>query len=160
MLCTNVVSITVALPNLVSPKIEICRKILFSKNKKIKIIEVSDSPLNFNLAHFRWFVKYDMYIYRLYITSPGLPITKGISGQTVPSGRAGPGPVVYKRRPKALGFSFLRNTMIHEWRRPPRRVRRRQLPKSARRRRTHNRWSRWPWLPDLNARWRRFLDPE
>lgn len=53
MLCTNVVSITVALPNLVSPKIEIYRKILFSKNKKIKIIEVSDSPLNFNLGHFR-----------------------------------------------------------------------------------------------------------
>jgi hypothetical protein len=62
--------------------------------------------MNFNLAHFHWFVKSDMYIYRLYITSPGLPITRGIPGQTVPSGRAGPGPGVYKRRPKRQGSIF------------------------------------------------------
>jgi hypothetical protein len=49
---------------------------------------------------FKW------YIYRLYIRSPGLPITRGSTGQTVQSGRAGPGPQVYKRKSRVLGFSF------------------------------------------------------
>jgi hypothetical protein len=47
-----------------------------------------------------------IYIYILYITSPELPITRGSPGQTVQSGRAEPGPSVYKRRPEVLGFSF------------------------------------------------------
>jgi hypothetical protein len=37
---------------------------------------------------------------------PGLPITRVSSGQTVQSGRAGPGPHVYKRKSGMLGFSF------------------------------------------------------
>jgi hypothetical protein len=39
------------------------------------------------------------YIYILYIRSPELPITKGSPGQKVQSGRAGPGPDVFKRNP-------------------------------------------------------------
>jgi hypothetical protein len=48
------------------------------------------------------------YIYSLYIKSHDheLPITKGSSGRTVQSGRAGPGPDVYKTRPGVLRFSF------------------------------------------------------
>jgi hypothetical protein len=42
----------------------------------------------------------------LYIRSPGLPITRGSPGQTVQSGRAEPGPHVYKRKSGVLGFSF------------------------------------------------------
>jgi hypothetical protein len=63
---------------------------------------------------------------------PELPITGGSPGQTVSSGWAGLGPGVYKRRLGALGFSFSRPTSIHEQRRPPRCVRRRRLPKTAR----------------------------
>jgi hypothetical protein len=48
-----------------------------------------------------------IYIY-IYIRSPGLPITKGIPGQTVQSGRAGPGLDVYKRKSVVLGISFSR----------------------------------------------------
>jgi hypothetical protein len=47
-----------------------------------------------------------LYIDRLYIRSPGLPITRGSPSQTVQSGRAGPGPHVYKRKSGVLGFSF------------------------------------------------------
>jgi hypothetical protein len=47
-----------------------------------------------------------IYIYILYIRSPGLPITKGSPGQTVQSGRVGPGPDVYKRKSVVLGISF------------------------------------------------------
>jgi hypothetical protein len=54
----------------------------------------------------------------LYIRSPGLPITRGSSGQTVQSGRAGSGSHVYIRKSGVLGFSF--------------HVRRRRLPDSAR----------------------------
>jgi hypothetical protein len=50
--------------------------------------------------------KVRIYIYRLYIRSPGLPITRGSTGQAVQSGRAGPGPDVYKRKSGVLGFSF------------------------------------------------------
>jgi hypothetical protein len=54
-----------------------------------------------------------IYIYSLYIRSPGLPITRGSPGRTVQSGRAGPHPDVYKTGPGVLGFSFLRSTPIH-----------------------------------------------
>jgi hypothetical protein len=37
---------------------------------------------------------------------PGFPITRGSPGHTVQSGRAGPGPHVYKRKSEVLGFSF------------------------------------------------------
>jgi hypothetical protein len=47
-------------------------------------------------------VKSYIYRYSLYIWSTGLPITRGNSSSTVPSGSD-----VYKRRPKALGFQFL-----------------------------------------------------
>jgi hypothetical protein len=47
-----------------------------------------------------------VYIYRLYIRSPGLPITRGSPGQTVQFGRAGLGPHIYKRKSGVLGFSF------------------------------------------------------
>jgi hypothetical protein len=49
---------------------------------------------------------YNIYIYILYIRSPGLSITRVSPGQTVQSGRAGPGPQVYKRKSRVLGFSF------------------------------------------------------
>ena len=42
----------------------------------------------------------------MYIRSPGLPITRGSPGQTVQSGRAGPGPDVYKRKSVVLGSVF------------------------------------------------------
>jgi hypothetical protein len=42
-----------------------------------------------------------------------LPITRGSLGRTVQSGRAGPGPGVYKTRPGVLGFNFSRSTPIH-----------------------------------------------
>jgi hypothetical protein len=50
-----------------------------------------------------------IYIYRerLYIRSPGLPITKESSGQTVQSGRAGPGPDVYKKICSATDQFFM-----------------------------------------------------
>jgi hypothetical protein len=54
-----------------------------------------------------------IYIYRLYIRSPGLTITRGSSGQTVQSGRAGPGPDVYKRKSVLLGISFSCPILIH-----------------------------------------------
>jgi hypothetical protein len=54
-----------------------------------------------------------IYIYRLYIRSLGLPITKGSPGQTVQSGRTGLGPDVYKRKSVVLGFSFTRPISIH-----------------------------------------------
>jgi hypothetical protein len=60
----------------------------------------------------------ELYIYILYIRSPVLPITRGSPGQTVQSGRAGPGSHVYIRKSGVLGFSF--------------HVRRRRLPDSAR----------------------------
>jgi hypothetical protein len=41
-----------------------------------------------------------LYIYSLYIKSPGLPITRGSLGRTVQFGRAGPGPNVYKKDPE------------------------------------------------------------
>jgi hypothetical protein len=69
-----------------------------------------------------------VYIYILYIMSSVLPITRESSGQTVQSGRARPGPDVYKRKPGVLWFSFSRPIPIH-WRQ---RVRRRWLPESAR----------------------------
>jgi hypothetical protein len=47
-----------------------------------------------------------IYIYILYIRSPGLPLIIGSPGQTVQSGRAGPGPDVYKRKYVVLGISF------------------------------------------------------
>jgi hypothetical protein len=52
-------------------------------------------------------------LYRLYIRSPELPITKVSTGQTVQSGRAGPGPDVYKRKSVVLGISFSRPISIH-----------------------------------------------
>jgi hypothetical protein len=54
-----------------------------------------------------------IYIYSLYIRSPGLPITRGSPGRTVQSGQAGPHPDVYKTGPGVIGFSFLRSTPIH-----------------------------------------------
>jgi hypothetical protein len=54
-----------------------------------------------------------IYIYRLYIRSSGLPITRGSPGQTVQSGRAGPGSDVYKRKSVVLGFSFSRPISNH-----------------------------------------------
>jgi hypothetical protein len=54
-----------------------------------------------------------IYIYILYIRSPGLTITRGSSGQTVQSGRAGPGPDVYKRKSVLLGISFSCPILIH-----------------------------------------------
>jgi hypothetical protein len=48
------------------------------------------------------------HIYILCSTSLGLLITRGSPGQTVQSGRAGPGPNVYKRIPGVLGFNFSR----------------------------------------------------
>jgi hypothetical protein len=54
-----------------------------------------------------------IYIYSLYIKSPGLPITRGSPSRTVQSGRAGPDSNVYKTGPGVLGFSFLRSTPIH-----------------------------------------------
>jgi hypothetical protein len=54
-----------------------------------------------------------IYIYSLYIKSPGLPITRENPGRTVQSGRAGLDPDVYKTGPGVLGFSFLRSTPIH-----------------------------------------------
>jgi hypothetical protein len=63
----------------------------------------------------------------LYIRSPELPITKGSLSQTVQSGRAGPGPDVYKRKFGVLGFSFSRPIQIQR-----RRVWRWRLPDSAR----------------------------
>jgi hypothetical protein len=54
-----------------------------------------------------------IYIYRLYIRSPGLPLVIGSPGQTVQSGRAGPGPDVYKRKFVVLGISFSRPISIH-----------------------------------------------
>jgi hypothetical protein len=54
-----------------------------------------------------------IYIYILYIRSPGLPITKGSPGQAVQSGRAGPHPDVYKTGPGVLGFNFSRPISIH-----------------------------------------------
>jgi hypothetical protein len=47
-----------------------------------------------------------VYIYILYIMSSGLLITRVSLGQTLQFGRAGPGLVVYKKRPEVLGFSF------------------------------------------------------
>jgi hypothetical protein len=63
----------------------------------------------------RFFAYSIAYIYRerVYIRSPGLPITKGSPGQTVQSGRAGPGPDVYKRKSVVLGISFSRPISIH-----------------------------------------------
>jgi hypothetical protein len=52
-------------------------------------------------------------IYILYIRSPGLPITSGSPGQTVQSGRARPGPDVYKRKFVVLGISFSCPISIH-----------------------------------------------
>jgi hypothetical protein len=43
----------------------------------------------------------------IYITSPGLPITRGSPGQTVQSGRAGPGPGCYKNTTTPPGIRFL-----------------------------------------------------
>jgi hypothetical protein len=54
-----------------------------------------------------------IYIYILYIRSPGLPLVIGSPGQTVQSGRAGPGPDVYKRKFVVLGISFSRPISIH-----------------------------------------------
>jgi hypothetical protein len=54
-----------------------------------------------------------IYIYRLYIRSPGLPLVIGSPGQTVQSGRAGPGPDVYKRKFVVLGISFSRPISIN-----------------------------------------------
>jgi hypothetical protein len=87
-----------------------------------------------------------IYIYRLYISSPGLPITKGSPGQTVQSGRAGPHPDVYKTGPGVLGFSF------HA---PSRFISDDGCP-IARTAVDPGQWLRWPWLPDLDMRWRRF----
>jgi hypothetical protein len=68
-------------------------------------------PLSFSLFCFHFiFPFFLIYIYSLYIKSPGLPITRGSPGRTVQSGRAGPGPDVYKTRPGVLGFSFSRST--------------------------------------------------
>jgi hypothetical protein len=52
-----------------------------------------------------------IYIY-IYIWSPGLPITRGSPGSTVPSGSAAPGLGVYKRRLGALGFYFLPTLVV------------------------------------------------
>ena len=42
----------------------------------------------------------------MYIRSPGLPLVIGSPGQTVQSGRVGPGPDVYKRKSVVLGIRF------------------------------------------------------
>jgi hypothetical protein len=61
----------------------------------------------------RIIINLTLYIYSLFIKSPELPVTRGSPGRTVQSGRAGPGPDVYKTGPGVLGFSFLRSTPIH-----------------------------------------------
>jgi hypothetical protein len=65
------------------------------------------------------------------------------------SGRVGSGPNVYKTRSGVLGFRFF---TLHTD----------SLATTAVARERARRWtpSRWPRLPDLDARWRRFLDPE
>jgi hypothetical protein len=82
-----------------------------------------------------------------------LLITRGSPGQTVQSGRAGPGPDVYKIGPGVLGFSFF---TLHPDSLATPRATTAVAPERAR-------WwtpSQWPQLHDLDARWRRFLDPE
>jgi hypothetical protein len=54
-----------------------------------------------------------IYIYILYIRSLVLPITKESPGQTLQSGRAGPGPDVYKKKSVVLAISFSRPISIH-----------------------------------------------
>jgi hypothetical protein len=68
------------------------------------------------------------------------------------SSRFGPDSDVYKRKPKVLGFSFF---MPH----PDSLATARATTAIDRQRArwwTPGRWLRWPRLPDLNARWRRF----
>ena len=82
-----------------------------------------------------------------------LPITRGSPGRTVQSGRAGPDPDVYKTGSEVLGFGFF---ILHPDSLATPRATTAIAPERARR------WipSRWPQLHDLDARWRRFLDPE
>jgi hypothetical protein len=87
-----------------------------------------------------------IYIYILYIRSPGLPITKGSPGQTVQSGRAGPGPDVYKRK------SIVLRSVFHA---PSRFISDGGCP-IARAAVDPGQWLRWPRLPDLDMRWRWF----
>jgi hypothetical protein len=148
-----------------------------------------------------------IYIYILYIRSPELPLVIGSPGQTVQSGRAGPGPDVYKRKSIVLRISFSRPISIHLRRRLPDSARGggRDSPTSicgcggsqaggggprsrGRAAAAHVRWrrfpgrrwrppiqrasgggalvrwrrfpGRWPQLHYLDARWRRFLDPQ
>ena len=122
----------------------------------------------------------------MYIRSPGLPITKGSPGQTVQSGRAGPHPDVYKIGPGVLGFSFSRPSRFisdggcpiaratvdpgqwlpdldMRWRRFPGRRWRPPIQRASGGS-ALVRWRRFPgrWLQlhYLDARWRRFLDPQ
>jgi hypothetical protein len=96
-----------------------------------------------------------IYIYSLYIRSPGLPITRGSPGRMVPSGRAGPHLDVYKTGSGVLGFKFF---TLH----PDSRFISDAAgddggcPRAC----AAVDPSRWPQLHDLDARWRRFLNPE
>jgi hypothetical protein len=89
-----------------------------------------------------------IYIYCiLYISSTGLPITKASLGQIVQSGRAGPHPDVYKTGPGVLGSVFhAPSQFISDGGCP--------ITRAAV---DPGQWLRWPWLPDLDLRWRRFL---
>jgi hypothetical protein len=94
-----------------------------------------------------------VYIYSLYIKSPGILIIRESPGRTVQSGRAGPGPDVYKIRLGVLGFNFSR---------PSRFISDGACNdggcSTACVAVDPSRWLRWPRLPDLNTRWQRFPD--
>jgi hypothetical protein len=79
-----------------------------------KVVSVAANPrIRIRYMWVRVFTCVYIYIYSLYIKSPGLPITRENPGRTVQSGRAGLDPDVYKTGPGVLGFSFLRSTPIH-----------------------------------------------
>jgi hypothetical protein len=121
-----------------------------------------------------------IYIY-IYIRSSGLPITKGSPGQIVQSGRAGPGPDVYKRKSVVLGISFSCPSrfisdsgcpIVRAAVDPPTStcgggsssIQSRGGGSQAGDDSALMRWrwfpGRWPQLHYLDARWRRFLNPE
>jgi hypothetical protein len=93
------------------------------------------------------------YHHPIYIYSHVLSIIRESPYRTVQSDRVGPHPDVYKTGPRVLGFSFF---TLHPDSLAAPRATTAVAPERARR------WTpgRWPQLHDLDARWRRFLDPE